>query len=102
MSILRCCDDDLSVHELLVEFAVLALLVRGRHERVALVLKPFPDTELVLRCAEQTGFLIGMLFALHLAPSASGAPLLKMKRQLLRRRGRGGPCPVERMSLSAF
>ena len=67
----RRCDDDFGIHELLIELAVLALLVRGRHERVTLVLKPFPDPELVLRCPEQTGFLVGMLLALQRAPSAA-------------------------------
>ena len=73
----RSCDDDLRVRELLVELAVLALLVRGPHQRVALVLEPFPDPELVLRCPEQAGFLVGMLFALQRAPSAMQTPPLK-------------------------
>jgi len=44
----RCGDDNLSVDQFLVELAVLALLVGGGHESVALVLKPFADAELVL------------------------------------------------------
>ena len=45
---IRRCDDDLSVDELLVKFAVGTLLVRGSDESVALVLNPFPDSKLVL------------------------------------------------------
>lgn len=96
----RCCDDDLGVHELLVELAVLALLVRGRHKRVALVLEPFPDAELVLRRSEQARLLLGVLVALQRKWSA-----LKLQeargRGVLRRRGRGGLCPVETRSRSA-
>jgi hypothetical protein len=47
----RSSDDDLSIDELPVEGRVLALLVRGSNESVSLTLKPFADTELVLRCA---------------------------------------------------
>jgi hypothetical protein len=48
MCYLRRGDDDLSVHELLVKLAVLALLVRGCDERVALLLEPFADALLIL------------------------------------------------------
>jgi hypothetical protein len=48
---IRCGDDNLSIYELLVEFRVLALLVRGGNESVSLVLEPFADTKLVLSCA---------------------------------------------------
>lgn len=61
---LRSGDDDLGVDELLLENAVLALLVRGRHESVALVFNPLPDTELVLGRAQQLGLLLGVLLAL--------------------------------------
>jgi hypothetical protein len=47
----RSGDDNLSVNELLVEGRVLALLIRGSNESMSLLLKPFADTELVLRCA---------------------------------------------------
>jgi hypothetical protein len=40
-------DDDFSIDELLVEFAVLALLIGGRDECVALVFEPFADAQLV-------------------------------------------------------
>jgi hypothetical protein len=62
---LRSSDDDLSVNKLLIELAVLALLVRGGHKSVALLLDPLPQTKLVLCCAQQTRLLLGMLFALH-------------------------------------
>ena len=61
---LRSGDDDLGVNELLLENTVLALLVGGRHEGVALVLNPLPNTELVLGRAQQLGLLLGVLLAL--------------------------------------
>ena len=45
---LRSRNDHLSINELLVELAVLALLVGGGDEGVALLLDPFPETKLVL------------------------------------------------------
>lgn len=63
-SLLRCSDDDFSVDKLLVELAVLTLLVGGGYQRVALVLNPFPDTQLVLRGTEQTRLLSRVLVAL--------------------------------------
>ena len=53
----RCGNDDLSVDELLVELGVLALLVGGGDEGVALVLEPFADAELVLCGSEELGDL---------------------------------------------
>jgi hypothetical protein len=50
-------NDDLSIDELLVELGVLALLVRGSNEGVALVLEPLADAKLVLRGAEKFGDL---------------------------------------------
>lgn len=44
----RCCDDDFSIHELLIELAILALLVTSSDKSVALILEPLADTELVL------------------------------------------------------
>ena len=41
-------DDDFGISELLVEFAILTLLVGGRHESVTLVLEPFSDAKLIL------------------------------------------------------
>ncbi len=45
---IRCGDDDLGVNQLPVKGGVLALLVGGGHEGVALVLKPLADAQLVL------------------------------------------------------
>lgn len=56
-------DDDLGVDELLVEFGVLALLVRGGDESVALVLEPLADAQLVLGGAQEFGDLLGVLAA---------------------------------------
>lgn len=50
-------DDDLGVDELLVKGRVLVILVRRRHQRVAGVLEPFPDPELVLDGAKKFGNL---------------------------------------------
>ena len=41
-------DDDLGIDEMLVEGRVLALLIRGGDQGVALVLQPFANAELVL------------------------------------------------------
>ena len=54
---IRGSDDDLSVDELLLEDGVLALLVGGRDEGVALLLEPFPDAQLVLGGAKEIGLL---------------------------------------------
>lgn len=57
-------DDDLRVHQLLVKLGVLALLVRCGNERVALVLDPLADTELVLGRSEEIRLLLCVLAAL--------------------------------------
>lgn len=57
-------DDDLGVHEFLVEGRVLALLVGGGHQGVALFLDPLAQTKLVLGGTEETGLLLGVLAAL--------------------------------------
>lgn len=64
-SLLRCCDDDLGVWNVLVEFAVLTLLVGGGHKLVALRLDPFSETKLVLCGSEQLWLLLGVLVALE-------------------------------------
>lgn len=61
-------DDDLSVDELLVELGVLALLVGGGDEGVALVLEPLADAELVLGGAQKAGDLCGF----EVSPEAPG------------------------------
>jgi hypothetical protein len=58
MGYIRSGDDDLSIDELLIELGVLALLVGGGDEGVALVLKPLADAQLVLGGAEKLGLLI--------------------------------------------
>ena len=67
--VVRGGDDDFSINELLVELAVLALLVGGGHESVALVLNPFPETKLVLGGTQQLWLLLGVLKALVAAVS---------------------------------
>ena len=54
---IRSRDDDLGVDQLLVKGRVLALLVAGGHQGVALLLEPFPDAKLVLGGAEKAGDL---------------------------------------------
>jgi hypothetical protein len=54
---LRSGDDDFGVDQLLVKLGVGALLVRRGHQRVALVLEPLADAELVLGGAEEGGDL---------------------------------------------
>lgn len=52
-----CCarsgDDDFGIDELLVKLGVLALLVRGSDEGVALVLEPLAEAKLILGGAEK-------------------------------------------------
>jgi hypothetical protein len=56
-NILRSGDDDLGVNELLVKGRVLAVLVRCRHQGVALILEPLADAKLILSGAEEFGNL---------------------------------------------
>ena len=65
---LRGGDDDLCVDELLVELGVLALLVRRGDERVALLLDPLADAQLVLSGTEELRLLLSVDAAL--LPSA--------------------------------
>lgn len=53
----RSGDDDFGIDELLVELGVLALLVRGGYQSVALVLEPLAEAELVFCGAEKFGNL---------------------------------------------
>lgn len=61
---LRSGDDDLCVDELLVELGVLALLVRRGDERVALLLDPLADAQLVLSGTEELRLLLSVDAAL--------------------------------------
>ena len=63
---LRSGNDDFSVNELLVEFGVLALFVRGGDQGVALLLDPFPQAQLVLGGTQKVGLLLSMDAALEL------------------------------------
>ena len=53
----RSGDDDFGIDELLVELGVLALLVGGGYQSVALVLEPLAEAELVFCGAEKFGDL---------------------------------------------
>ena len=57
-------DDDLGVHQFLVEPAVLPFLVARRHERVPLLLEPLADAQLVLGRAEERGLLARVVVAI--------------------------------------
>jgi hypothetical protein len=57
---IRSRDDDLGIDELAVKGRVLAVLVGGGDERVALVLEPFADTELVLGGSQESRDLLGV------------------------------------------
>ena len=61
---LRCGDDNLSIDQFLVKFRILSVLVRGRHQSVSLVLKPFADSEFVFRCAQKFRDVLGVLLAI--------------------------------------
>ena len=60
----RCRDDDFSIDQFLIELGVLALLVGGGDQGVALILEPFPDPELILRCSQKLWYFFGVLAAL--------------------------------------
>jgi hypothetical protein len=51
-------DDDLGVDDFFVEGRVLAFLVIGDDEFMALGFEPFSDSELILDCAEQSGLFL--------------------------------------------
>ena len=61
---LRGGNDDFGVDQFLVELAVLALLIGGGDEGVALGFNPRSQAQLVLGRAQQLGLLFGMLMAL--------------------------------------
>lgn len=60
----RCGDDNLSVHQLLVEIRILALLVGSGDQGVALILEPFPDAQLVLGRAQHLWVVSRVLISL--------------------------------------
>lgn len=60
---LRSGNDNLSIDELLVEFGVLALLVGGGDQSVALILEPLADAKLVLSGSEKLGDLVALMLA---------------------------------------
>jgi len=57
-------DDDFGIYQLLVELGVLAFLVGGGDQGVTLILEPFPDPELILRCSQKLWYFFGVLAAL--------------------------------------
>lgn len=59
-------DDNFCVDELPVEGRVLALLVRGGYEGVALVFEPLADAKLVLGCAQEIRDLFLTELAYHI------------------------------------
>ena len=61
---IRSGDDDLSVDQLLVKGRVIAVLVGGGDQSVALVLNPLPQAEFILDGTEKTGLLLGVLTTL--------------------------------------
>lgn len=96
----RCGDDDLCVYKVLVELRVLALLVRGGNELVALLLNPFSDTEFVLGGSEKLGLLLGV--DATLGPTVRDIPLKRIYMVNLHRRGQEVLFPVVKPSRSAF
>lgn len=58
-------DDNLCIHELLVEFGVLTLLIGRGYQSMALLFQPFTDTKLVFGRAEEAWLISGMLAALE-------------------------------------
>lgn len=58
---------------MLIEFGVLALLVRGSDKLMALILEPFSNAKLVLGGTEQTWLLTSVLVALSTGQSRSTA-----------------------------
>ena len=56
----RSGNDNLSINKVLVELGVLAFLVGGGDELVALLLDPFPDAKLVLGSSEHARLLLSV------------------------------------------
>jgi len=61
---LRSGDDDLRIDQFLVEFGVLALLIGGGNEGVALIFEPFPYSQLILRRTDHFSVIGGVLSAI--------------------------------------
>jgi hypothetical protein len=57
-------DDDFGIDQLLVKSRVLALLVGGGDQSVALLLNPLSQTKLILGGTKKAGLLFGVLTAL--------------------------------------
>ena len=60
----RSGNDDLRVHQFLVEFRVLPFLVRRGDQGVPLLFKPFAETKLILRRTEQFWYFACVFVAL--------------------------------------
>lgn len=71
---IRCGDDDFSVDQFLVELGVLALLVGGGDESVALLFNPLPYAELVLSGSQKIGLLLSVDTTLRSIKSAWEPP----------------------------
>lgn len=85
---------------MLVELRVLALLVGCGYQLVALLLDPFPDTELVLSGTEKLGLLLGVDATL---PSLLDYSTKRGSNwQNLHRKGQEELFPVAKRSRSAF
>ena len=61
---LRSGDDDLGINQFLIEFGVLALLIGGSNEGMALVLEPFPYPQFILCRPNHFGVVPGVLSAI--------------------------------------
>jgi hypothetical protein len=66
-------DDDLCIDKLLIECGIWVVLVRGGHEGVTLVLKPFSKAKLVLGGTKQTWLFLSVLVALFCCQSTLAA-----------------------------
>lgn len=91
----RSSNDNFSVDQLLVKGGVLALLVGGSHQGVALVLEPLADAELIFGGTQQTGLLLGMLTTLISHQQPKTIIEFNFAAINLRRTEPGEPCPVD-------
>lgn len=62
---IRSSDDNLSIDELLVEFGVGTIFVRGGYKGMALLLQPLPQSQLILAGSEQARLVLRMSSSLE-------------------------------------
>ena len=61
----RSRDDNFRIFELLIKFGSRPILIRRGYQSMALIFNPFPESQLILGCAQELWNLLGVLLALR-------------------------------------